>query len=123
MRSLMFSTITGLGLMASGVMLANIADTGGANNSSEMRGTIAKFYSSDTLLLDNHRHMIRLADIPAPGRNFAEESERIKRLAQLIGSGDVRCTKVSVDRYGMDLAQCWNHRGESLNKALASFAG
>lgn len=123
MRGLMFSAITGIALMASGVLLANIASGDSAAGKDELRGSVAKFYSSDTILLDNHRYVIRLADIPAPGRNFAEEAKRIERLTELVGGADVRCTKIAVDGYGLDLAQCWNHQGESLNQALAAFAG
>jgi len=122
MRSLMFATLTGIALLGSGIVMANIADGGTTSKADILYGEVTKFYSSDTLLLDNHRAIIRLAGTPGPAKNFAEEVERIDRLNDMVGGSKVRCTTISVDSYGLDLAQCWNHRGESLNQALLNFS-
>lgn len=120
MRSLMFSTIAALGMMASGVLMANAPHKDAQKDGKVLHGNVAKYYNSGTILLNNHAHIIRLADSPAPSRDFAVEIERIKRLTQLVGNDEVLCTKVAVDRYGMDIAHCSNHRGESLNDAITS---
>jgi hypothetical protein len=110
-----------LGVMASGALMANVPGVSAQKDSDVLHGNISKYYNSGTILLDNHHHMIRLADTPIPSRDFSLEAERIKRLTQMVGSGEVLCTKVSVDSYGMDVAHCSNHRGESLNEAIAAF--
>lgn len=123
MRNLTLSTITGLGLMASGILMGNpgVEDDGEKTVKEELIGSVAKIYSSNTLLLDNHSHMVRLADVPATARNIGQEAERVKRLVHMVGSGNIHCTIISVDSYGMDLAHCQNHSGQSLNAALAAF--
>lgn len=118
MRSLTFSTIMALGFMASGALMANVPGVSADKESDVLHGNVAKFYNSGTILLDNHHHMIRLADSPAPSRDFSVEAQRIKRLTKMVGNGEVLCTKVSVDRYGMDVAHCSNHEGVSLNDAI-----
>lgn len=121
MRGLMFSTIAVLGLLGSGVLMASNTASGQEKSTDLLSGGVAKFYNSNTLLLDNHHHMIRLSDTPAPPRDFAQEAARIKQLTKLVGSGKIACNKVAVDRYGMDVAECTNHRGESLNKAMIAY--
>lgn len=121
MRSLTFSTIMALGFMASGALMANVPGVSAEKDSDVLHGSVAKYYNSGTILLDNHHHMIRLADSPAPSRDFSVEAQRIKNLTKIIGSGKVLCTKVSVDSYGMDVAHCSNDEGQPLIAATTSF--